>query len=48
MDWGPHTGARLGTIGLSHSIDFHIPITPYPLRGKGGVEGKFLAQLAGP
>ena len=44
MDLGPHTGARLGTIGLSNSIDFYIPITPYPL----GVEGKFLAQLAGP
>ena len=30
MDWGPHTGARLGTIGISNSFDFYIPITPYP------------------
>ena len=44
MDLGPHTGARLGTIGQWNSIDFYIHVTPYPLRGKG----KFLAQLAGP
>ena len=36
MDLGPHTGARLGTIGFSDSIDFYIHVTPYPLRGKGG------------
>ena len=41
MDWGPHTGARLGTIGISNSFDFYIPITPYPLRGKGGSKGNF-------
>ena len=41
MDLGPHTGARLGTIGISNSFDFYIPITPYPLRGKGGSKGNF-------
>ena len=36
MDLGPHTGARLGTIGFCNYVDFYIHVTPYPLRGKGG------------
>ena len=31
-----HVPVSVSLLGLSHSIDFHIPIIPYPWRGKGG------------